>query len=446
MVKYISLMCFIGDNQRTEYYEVKYDADNKILEFEETIWEFDGNEIPPGQYSFPYNFVLPSNVPASAYYTGSERAVGYIKYKVTAKFKAENGNDVKDLKAKCHLVVRQMAPSSAFNISANEIVEIKKCCCCCSLGICKLECNFERNVYHSLETARAMVNIDNSKCSTGVKKTVMKLRQIVTLKADGNEFKRDFTVVKQSFDGVEKKGTDHREVEINLAESKQPFHQFDHDDIKPLDASQSQLAEFLQPTTNGKLVNIQYVLEVVCRMKDVQCIYDEPNCIINMFLQPPWLPNYAPLQAPPGWQPVIYDPRQIPMPPQINNPGIPQVHPGYDPNVPQPQGPPPAYGPGPPPAYGPGPPPAYGPGPPPPYAPGPAPAYGPGPVPPPGVGQAPAPLQHPDHPEESNSGSGSDGSDESDKSHKAHKVIDKGDEENNLKIDEEVMDSDEDRM
>jgi hypothetical protein len=173
-------------------------------------------------------------------------------------------------------------------------------------------------------------------------------------------------------------------------------------------------------------------------MKDVSCIYDEPSCEINMFLQPPWLPNYAPLQAPPGWQPVIYDPRQIPMPAQINNPGIPQVHPGWDNNVPQPQGPPLAYGPGPAPAYGPGPAPAYGPGP--------APAYGPGPVPPPGVGQAPAPLQNSDHPEESKSESGSNESDESDKSHKAHKVKDRGDENNNFEIDEQVMDSDDDRV
>jgi hypothetical protein len=70
-------------------------------------------------------FVLPSNCPASAYYTGDDEAVGYIRYKVTANFKDENDAGVKDLKAKCHLVVRQMAPSALFNNSASEEVDIK---------------------------------------------------------------------------------------------------------------------------------------------------------------------------------------------------------------------------------------------------------------------------------------------------------------------------------
>lgn len=97
-----------------------------------------------------------------------------------------------------------------------------------------------------------MVTIDNTKCKKEIEKTVMKLRQIVTLKSDHHTYKREHTVVKRNFDGVEAEKAKTREVDINLAESKQPFHQFDHDDIKPLDASQSQLAEFLQPTTNGK--------------------------------------------------------------------------------------------------------------------------------------------------------------------------------------------------
>lgn len=97
-----------------------------------------------------------------------------------------------------------------------------------------------------------MVTIDNSKCDKDVEKTVMKLRQIVTLKSDHHTYKRENTVMKRNFDGVEDEKIKTREVEINLAESKQAFHQYDHDDIKPLDASQSQLAEFLQPTTNGK--------------------------------------------------------------------------------------------------------------------------------------------------------------------------------------------------
>ncbi|CAI2367408.1 unnamed protein product [Moneuplotes crassus] len=326
-----------GDEVRIEYYEDKHDEDHKIFKFEETLCEFDGDYIEPGQYMFPFNFVLPSNCPASAYYTGDEKSVGYIKYKVKASFKAEDDTPVKDIKGKCHLVVRQLAPGSHFNIRAREEVDIKKCCCCWSKGICKLECCFERNVYHSQETAKAIVNVDNSDCDADVDNVVMNLKQTVTLRTDHHTYQRTFKVLERFFKGVDdEEKLENKEIEINLAESKQPFKHHDHDDIKPLDQSESILAEYLQPTTNGKCVNIQYQLEVKCKMDDVCCIYDEPNCIIDMFLQPPWIPNFAPVQPPEGWDPQIYDTHQMSLPYQIANPGITDVHPEYA-QMPQPQ-------------------------------------------------------------------------------------------------------------
>lgn len=80
-------------------------------------------------------------------------------------------------------------------------------------------------------------------------------------------------------------------------------------------------------------------------MKGVCCIYDEPNCIIDMFLQPPWLPNYAPIQAPPNWQPVVYDSKQISMPIRIDNPELSQVQSELgNSNLPKLSGPPLGYG------------------------------------------------------------------------------------------------------
>ena len=98
----------------------------------------------------------------------------------------------------------------------------------------------------------------------------MRLIQIVTLKTDHHTFQRTFVVCNRTFDGVDdEEKLENKNIEINLAESKQPFHHYDHDDIKPLDSSESILAEFLQPTTNGKCVNIQYTLEIKCNMEGV---------------------------------------------------------------------------------------------------------------------------------------------------------------------------------
>lgn len=98
----------------------------------------------------------------------------------------------------------------------------------------------------------------------------MKLIQLVTLKDNHTEYKKKHTVVKQDFNGVkEREKMENTVLHINLAESKQPFNHHDHKDIKPLDASETALAEFLQPTTNGKLVDIRYMLEVKCKMEGV---------------------------------------------------------------------------------------------------------------------------------------------------------------------------------
>jgi len=166
----------------------------------------------------------------------------------------------------------------------------------------------------------------------------------VTLQTDHHTYTRSHTVCKRYFDGVDDEETlNNKLVEINLAESKQPFHPYDHDDIKPLDNSENTLAEFLQPTTNGKCVNIRYELEIKWKMEGVCSVYDEPNWIINLFVQPPWLPNYSQMQAPPDWNPQIYDPYQMNVPTVINNPGYPDTHPDYN-VVPQP-GPAPYPGP-----------------------------------------------------------------------------------------------------
>jgi hypothetical protein len=97
-----------------------------------------------------------------------------------------------------------------------------------------------------------------------------------------------------------------------------------HDDMKPLDDDGLKLAEFIQPTTNGKWVNIQYELEILQDYEGV-CCSDSPRCTLRMFLQPPYLPNYGLVSAPAGWNPTIYAPVIWNLPNQIYYQTAPQV-------------------------------------------------------------------------------------------------------------------------
>ena len=70
------------------------------------------------------------------------------------------------------------------------------------------------------------------------------------------------------------------------------------------------LAEFIQPTTNGRWLNIQYQLEIKLEFEGVYWS-DSPHLKLPLFLQPPFLPSYGSVSAPHDWNPIIYDQRVI---------------------------------------------------------------------------------------------------------------------------------------
>ena len=77
-----------------------------------------------------------------------------------------------------------------------------------------------------------------------------------------------------------------------------------------LDPDERRLAEFIQPTTSGRWLNIQYQLEIKQDFEGI-CWSENPHWTLPLFLQPPFLPSYGRVQEPQGWSPVIYDPRVI---------------------------------------------------------------------------------------------------------------------------------------
>lgn len=94
--------------------------------------------------------------------------------------------------------------------------------------------------------------MDNTDCEADVDNIVMRLVQNVVLQTGSHTYHRQFTVMERFFKGVDdEEKLENKEIEINLAESKQPYKQHNDPDIKPLDKDEMQLAEFLQPTTTG---------------------------------------------------------------------------------------------------------------------------------------------------------------------------------------------------
>ena len=72
---------------------------------------------------------------------------------------------------------------------------------------------------------------------------------------------------RNKFSGIKKgKKWENNPLDINLSESKQTIHDRNPEDIHDFTYEELKISEYIQPTTNGKWVNIQYELEVTCEM------------------------------------------------------------------------------------------------------------------------------------------------------------------------------------
>ena len=58
------------------------------------------NTAAPGQYAFPFSFMLPSNLPASLYFCGGKSSRAKITYHVKAIIEPAHGSNIKEMKYK----------------------------------------------------------------------------------------------------------------------------------------------------------------------------------------------------------------------------------------------------------------------------------------------------------------------------------------------------------
>ena len=136
--------------------DVKHKNDRKIIVFKVPIYYFPGGLAPAGQYSFPFSFYLPANIPATLLYCGFDKAVASIKYKITAIMEPSIGFNVKKMKFKQPLIIHQPADKSDADRMQSDERNIYACCCFGNKGMVKITTQFECNTYGPNEICRAM--------------------------------------------------------------------------------------------------------------------------------------------------------------------------------------------------------------------------------------------------------------------------------------------------
>ena len=290
-----------GDRTVTRHHTVIRRGENKIFFHRTALFHFPMNTAAPGQYAFPFSFMLPSSLPASLYFCGGKSSRAKITYHVKAIIEPAHGSNIKEMKYKQRLIVRQPVFDMGLNRTQGDREEVNACCCCCSKGHASLTCQFEKEAYVPGEVCRALADINNSECSIECKGLVLKLEQKVELRGDGHEFKEDKTLVQRDFEGIganEKTDGLNRFLELSTAGLRNEVRDKKKKEILPEDRN---YGEMMQPTANGHIVKFYYELSVTSRY-DV-CCANTPKVKIPLTIYPPPLPFFGQFQAPPNWNP-----------------------------------------------------------------------------------------------------------------------------------------------
>lgn len=122
----------------------------------------------PGAYVINFSFNLPADLPSSInthIKNVRERPKAKIKYFVKAKV---TGIDQRDnMKYKQVLVVREPPVEFKVGEQQQETSHVTTWCCV-DQGTSSMWSAFEKNVFTPQDVAKAMINVDNSKCTLNV--------------------------------------------------------------------------------------------------------------------------------------------------------------------------------------------------------------------------------------------------------------------------------------
>lgn len=151
-----------GENTTTEFVDVWHANESKVINYKIPVYYFPGGMAPAGQYTFPFSFALPPNIPASIIYCGFNSSVAVIKYKIKAVMEPTMGLTVKKMKFKQDLVIRQPADASALAPKQTDERPVYVCCCFGNKGNARITTQFEKDAYTPDEVCRAMCDVDNS--------------------------------------------------------------------------------------------------------------------------------------------------------------------------------------------------------------------------------------------------------------------------------------------
>ena len=260
-----------------------------------------GGYLTPGQYTVPFNFLLPMGLPGSFYLEESGFECG-VEYGVKAHVRVP-GLLKSDLRSVYAFQVSQSPPnfSRSITASANSDIDVF---CCFNRGNAQLSFRCTRDTFFSGESVNLVASATNNS-TADLKRLTVKLRRYLYLKADsGHSKKFEVTISEMIYPGIPRNSALHEiPMSLNI----------------PLDAPQQCF---------GAKIRCLYSVRLSGK---VRCGTDA-TCTVPAFIynQPPITPFAVTFD--PSWHPVVMNPVEIvcSAPPAIPEPITLSQYPGAD--------------------------------------------------------------------------------------------------------------------
>ena len=278
-------------HSQTEHYSRK--DSNVFYEHSFPIYSQNDGHFPPGQYSFPFSFVLGEHLPGTFVHKWKDagyKPYGKIKYKIKAGLKDINSST--SVYDKFHLIVDEKMTKGSSNLMPEPFDTKVSGYCYTSHGNYKLAAIFTNDRYLVGDKAVISIAIDATSGKTDVKFVSCELIMTTTVTAQGWNNSHNVVMQTQEFAGIpkgtSKMGPDSIPVSMDITTN----------------------GEF-QATASGTLVKNVFWLKITGKIDGCVCCSKHPQtsipiCIYNKHFGAQSLPVMN--QVIPNWAPQTFDP------------------------------------------------------------------------------------------------------------------------------------------
>ena len=254
------------------------------------IFIFTQGYLDAGEYSFPFLFRVPANIPGS-FHLEHGQVKASIKYSLIAMVE---GSSMKIEKSKMDVHISQLMTDPIYSV-VNDVHAHITTWCCCDQGDVQIKAYFSKNAYVPGEIAEFVAEVNNTNSKLDVGGIRGTLYRTLRLKSDGG---RTHT----SKDTVSRNEVRQRVPTGQALLGEQSLRM-----TLPISDSRGELQH--STSVRGKHIECMYSIVVHASMEgSCMCCGQTPEVERFMVLYPPQLPIIQPVMVPPGWAP-----QQMPM-------------------------------------------------------------------------------------------------------------------------------------